>query len=163
MRIPRATAAAWRFSYERLHAVVSARSDPDLARSCSCLHIQFLNPESLGKPLAAYSNLARVRAAEFLFIAGQVGMDKDGKVRPPDFEAQCALRCSAISRAALASQGANFANVVAFTSYLVHAEDIPKFAQYRAREFPRLFAGGLPAQHAPHRRPPWCARSFWSK
>ncbi len=42
----------------------------------------------------------------------------------------------------LASQSANFANVVAFTSYLVHPQDIPKFAQYRAREFPRLFAGG---------------------
>ena len=102
--------------------------------------IQFLNPESLGKPLAAYSNLARVKAAEFLFIAGQVGMDKDGKA-PADFEAQCALVFANIG-AALASQGANFSNVVAFTSYLVHAQDIPKFAQYRAREFPRMFAGG---------------------
>ncbi len=102
-------------------------------------NIQFLNPESLGKPLAAYSNIARVRAGEFLFIAGQVGMDK-GKVAA-DFETQCAQVFANIG-AALASQGANFANVVAFTSYLVHAQDIPKFAQYRAREFPRLFAGG---------------------
>ena len=69
-------------------------------------------------------------------------MDKDGKA-PPDFEAQCALVFGNIA-AALASQGANFSNVVAFTSYLVHSEDIPKFAQYRAREFPRLFAGGYP-------------------
>ena len=52
-------------------------------------NIQFLNPESLGKPLAAYSNIARVTAGEFLFIAGQVGMDKDGKVAA-DFETQCA-------------------------------------------------------------------------
>ena len=103
-------------------------------------NIQFLNPESLGKPLAAYSNIARVRAGELLFIAGQVGMDKDGKVAA-DFEIQCAQVFANIG-AALASQGANFANVVAFTSYLVHAQDIPKFAQYRAREFPRLFPGG---------------------
>ncbi len=102
--------------------------------------IQFLNPESLGKPLAAYSNIARVKASEFLFIAGQVGIDKDGKA-PADFEAQCALVFANIG-AALASQGANFSNVVAFTSYLVHAQDIPKFAQYRAREFPPMFAGG---------------------
>ena len=102
--------------------------------------IQFLNPESLGKPLAAYSNVARVKASEFLFIAGQVGMDKDDKA-PADFEAQCALVFANIG-AALASQGASFSNVVAFTSYLVHAQDIPKFAQYRAREFPRMFAGG---------------------
>jgi len=33
-------------------------------------------------------------------------------------------------------------NIVSFTSYLVHSQDIPKFAAYRAREFPRLFPGG---------------------
>jgi len=103
-------------------------------------NIQMLNPDSLGKPLAAYSNIARVKASEFLFIAGQVGNDKDGKT-PADFEGQCAQVFANIG-AALASQGANFGNVVEFTSYLVHSQDIPKFAQYRAREFPRLFAGG---------------------
>jgi enamine deaminase RidA (YjgF/YER057c/UK114 family) len=43
--------------------------------------------------------------------------------------------------AALASQGASFANVVEFTSYLVHRTS-RKFMQYREREFPRLFAPG---------------------
>jgi enamine deaminase RidA (YjgF/YER057c/UK114 family) len=105
--------------------------------------IQFLNPESMGKPLAAYSNIARVKAAEFLFIAGQIGTDQDGKA-PPDFEAQCALVFANIG-AALSSQGAGFANVVSFTSYLVHSQDIAKFARYRAREFPHLFpSGGYP-------------------
>jgi enamine deaminase RidA (YjgF/YER057c/UK114 family) len=102
--------------------------------------IQHFNPEGLGKPIAAYSNIARVKASEFLFVAGQVGMDKDGKA-PADLEAQCALVFANIG-AALASQGAGFTNIVAFTSYLVHSQDIPKFAQYRAREFPRLFSGG---------------------
>jgi enamine deaminase RidA (YjgF/YER057c/UK114 family) len=102
--------------------------------------IQCLNPQSMGKPLAAYSNIARVKASEFLFIAGQIGTDQDGKA-PPDFEAQCALVFANIG-AALSSQGAGFANIASFTSYLVHSQDIPKFAQYRAREFPRLFPGG---------------------
>ena len=35
-----------------------------------------------------------------------------------------------------------FANVVEFTTYLVHAQDIPKFMQFRTREFPSLFASG---------------------
>jgi len=104
--------------------------------------IQFFNPDSMGKPLAAYSNVARVKAAEFLFIAGQIGIDRDGRA-PADFEAQCALVFANIG-AALSSQGAGFANIVSFTSYLVHSQDIPKFAQYRAREFPRLFPGGYP-------------------
>jgi enamine deaminase RidA (YjgF/YER057c/UK114 family) len=102
--------------------------------------IKILNPDSLGKPLGQYSQVTRVKASEFLFIAGQVGADKDGKVGA-DFEAQCAQTFANIG-AALTSQGAGFANIVEFTTYLVHSQDIPKFMAYRTREFPKLFAGG---------------------
>jgi enamine deaminase RidA (YjgF/YER057c/UK114 family) len=102
--------------------------------------IQMLNPDGLGKPLGPYSHITRVKASEFLFIAGQVGAGRDGTT-PPDFDAQCAHVFASLD-AALASQGASFANVVEFTTYLVHSQDIAKFMQYRAREFPRLFAGG---------------------
>jgi enamine deaminase RidA (YjgF/YER057c/UK114 family) len=102
--------------------------------------IQILNPDSLGKPLGQYSHIARVMASEFLFVAGQVGADRDGNVGA-DFDAQCALVFANLG-AALASQGATFANVVEFTTYLVHSQDIPKFMAFRTREFPRLFAGG---------------------
>ena len=102
--------------------------------------IQILNPDSLGKPLGQYSQLTRVKASEFLFIAGQVGADKEGKT-PADFDAQCTQLFANLGTA-LASQGATFANIVEFTTYLVHSQDIAKFMQYRTREFPRLFAGG---------------------
>jgi enamine deaminase RidA (YjgF/YER057c/UK114 family) len=102
--------------------------------------IKIFNPDGMAKPIAPYSNLARVKAAELLFIAGQVGMDKDGKA-PADFAAQCDLVFVNIG-AALASQGAGFANIVSFTSYLVHSQDIAAFAQCRARTFPKLFGGG---------------------
>jgi len=103
-------------------------------------NIQILNPDSLGKPLGQYSQLTRVKAAsEFLFIAGQVGADKDGKA-PADFDGQCGLVFANIG-AALTSQGASFANLVEFTTYLVHAQDIAKFMAYRTREFPKLFKG----------------------
>ena len=46
-------------------------------------------------------------------------------------------------RAALESCGAGWGNVVQFTTYLVHSQDIPKFMQYRLREFPRMFADGV--------------------
>jgi len=101
--------------------------------------IQILNPDVLGKPLGQYSQLTRVKAQEFLFIAGQVGADKDGKVAT-DFDGQCGQVFANLG-AALASQGAGFANVVEFTTYLVHSQDIAKFMTYRLREFPRLFAG----------------------
>lgn len=103
-------------------------------------NIQILNPEVLGKPLGQYSHITRVKASEFLFIAGQVGVDRDGKLAG-DFDAQCVQLFANIG-AALSSQGASFANIVEFTTYLVHSQDIPKFMAYRTREFPKLFAGG---------------------
>jgi enamine deaminase RidA (YjgF/YER057c/UK114 family) len=102
--------------------------------------IKFLNPDSLGKPLGPYSQMTRVKASDFLFIAGQVGVTKDG-ITPADFDAQCAQTFANIG-AALASQGASFANLVEFTTYLVHSQDVPRFMAYRTREFPKLFSGG---------------------
>ena len=102
--------------------------------------IQILNPDVLGKPLGQYSQITRVKASEFLFIAGQVGADKDGKAGA-DFDAQCSQVFANLG-AALSSQGAGFANVVEFTTYMVHSQDIATFMAWRAREFPKLFPDG---------------------
>lgn len=51
-------------------------------------------------------------------------------------------RSSPISARRSPPKGASFANVVEFTTYLVHSQDIPKFMAYRTREFPRLFTNG---------------------
>ena len=75
--------------------------------------IKIFNPDTLGKPLGQYSQITRVKASEFVFIAGQVGAD-----------------------------GGGWGNVVEFTTYLVHSQDIPKFMTYRKREFPKFFPGG---------------------
>jgi len=104
--------------------------------------IKILNPDALGKPLGQYSHMTRVKASEYLFIAGQVAVDRDGKlVGGDDFDAQC-VQTFANIETALKSAGAGFANVVQFTTYLVHSQDIPKFMKYRLREFPRMFANG---------------------
>ena len=103
--------------------------------------IKILSPDALGKPLGQYSHMTRVKASEFLFIAGQVAV-KDGKVvGADDFDAQC-VQTFANIEAALKSAGAGFANVVEFTTYLVHSQDIPKFMSYRLREFPKMFPSG---------------------
>ncbi|MFL4980223.1 MAG: RidA family protein [Xanthobacteraceae bacterium] len=104
--------------------------------------IKIVNPDGLGKPLGQYSHMTRVKAAEFLFIAGQVATDRDGKlVGPDDFDAQC-VQTFANIEAALKSAGAGWHHVVEFTTYLVHSQDIPKFMTFRLREFPRMFANG---------------------
>jgi len=104
--------------------------------------IKIVNPDTLGKPLGQYSQMTRVKASEFLFIAGQVGIDRDGKlIGDGDFDAQCRQTFANIE-AALKSAGAGWGNVVEFTTYLVHSQDIPKFMAFRLREFPRMFPGG---------------------
>jgi len=103
--------------------------------------IKIENPAALGKPLGQYSQLTRVKASEFLFIAGQVGVDKDGKLAGGEFAAQCTQTFANIE-AALKSCGAGWANIVQFTTYLVHSQDIPKFMAWRLREFPKMFANG---------------------
>jgi len=104
--------------------------------------IKIINPDALGQPLGQYSHMTRVKASEFLFIAGQVAVDRDGKVvGADDFDAQC-VQTFANIEAALKSADAGFANVVQFTTYLVHSQDIAKFMTYRLRAFPKMFPGG---------------------
>ena len=104
--------------------------------------IKILNPDALGKPLGQYSQMTRVKASEFLFIAGQLGVDKDGKFAGDGgFDAQC-VQTFANIEVALKSAGAGWANVVQFTTYLVHSQDIPNFMKYRLREFPKMFSNG---------------------
>ena len=97
--------------------------------------IKLLNPANLGKPLGPYSHVTRVKnASETLYIAGMLAPGDD-------FDAQCSGVYAQIEKA-LASCGAGWKNVVQFTTYLVHSQDIPKFMAFRLREFPKLFPDG---------------------
>jgi enamine deaminase RidA (YjgF/YER057c/UK114 family) len=102
--------------------------------------IAICNPEALGQPLGPYSHIARVKASEFVFIAGQVAVDKAGNiVGGDDFDAQCVQAFANLS-VALEAVGAGWGNIAQFTTYLVHSQHIAKFMAYRGREFPRMFA-----------------------
>ena len=106
------------------------------------MNMHVYNPDTLGKPLGQYSHVTRTKANEFLFVAGMLSTDESGKVvGAGDFNAQCA-RVFANIEAALNSAKAGFENVVQFTTYLVHSQDIPKFIDFRLREFPRMFPSG---------------------
>jgi enamine deaminase RidA (YjgF/YER057c/UK114 family) len=97
--------------------------------------IRIENIEALGKPLGQYSHMARVKGAtETLYIAGMLAPG-DG------FDAQCSGVFRQIETA-LNSAGAGWGNVVQFTTYLVHSQDIPKFMAWRLHEFPKLFPDG---------------------
>jgi enamine deaminase RidA (YjgF/YER057c/UK114 family) len=104
--------------------------------------IKIFSPDVLGKPLGQYSQITRVKASEFIYIAGQLATDRDGTlIGADDFDAQCAQVFANIETA-LKSVGAGWGNVVEFTTYLVHSQDIPKFMSYRKRDFPKFFPDG---------------------
>jgi enamine deaminase RidA (YjgF/YER057c/UK114 family) len=104
--------------------------------------IRSLNPDALGKPGGHYSHVMRVKASEFLFIAGQVAMDRTGNlVGPDDIDAQCSQVFANIG-AALEAAGAGWKNVVQFTTYVVHSQDIAKLRNFRSREYPKMFPDG---------------------
>jgi len=104
--------------------------------------IKIFNPVELSKPRSPYMQVSRVRTSEFAFIAGQVPVDASGTlIGPDDFEAQCAQVFANI-HAALRSVGAEWKNVVEFTSYLVRSEDAPAFVAYRRRAFSAMFPDG---------------------
>ncbi len=96
--------------------------------------IKISNVDALGKPVGPYSHLARVKDGETLYIAGMVAPGES-------FEKQCGAVYAQIEQA-LKSAGGGWRNVVQFTTYLVHSQDIATFYRWREREYPRMFPDG---------------------
>lgn len=104
--------------------------------------LNIYNPDDLGTPMGQYTHVTRVKANEFLFIAGMLAGDaQDDIVGKGDFFAQTKQVFKNVE-AALRSAGASWKNVVQFTTYLVHSQDIEKFMEFRLREFPKMFPDG---------------------
>ena len=104
--------------------------------------IKIFNPDGLNAPRSPYMQVARVRTSELAYIAGQVAVDTAGNlVGGGDFEAQCAQVFANI-HVALRSVGADWKNVIEFTSYLVRQQDVPAFVDYRRRAFGTMFPDG---------------------
>lgn len=104
--------------------------------------ISILNPPGTGTPLGQYSQVARVKASEYLFISGQLSTGSDGEiVGVDDFERQCEQVFANIG-AVLHGLGCDYGNIVQLTYYLVHSQDVPKLMTYRARAFPEMFPNG---------------------
>src|SRR3970040_179184 len=99
--------------------------------------ITIYNVDALGKPLGQYSHVTRVKSAEQIYIAGMLAAGET-------FEAQCSGVFAQIEKA-LQSAGAGWGNVVQFTTYLVHSQDIPRFMQWRL--------GAVPREVSPRRSP----------
>jgi enamine deaminase RidA (YjgF/YER057c/UK114 family) len=96
--------------------------------------IKIYNVDALGKPVGPYSHVARVKSVETLYIAGMLAPGEG-------FEKQCAAVYFQVEQA-LKSAGAGWSNVVQFTTFLVHSQDIAAFYRWREQNYPKMFPDG---------------------
>ena len=90
---------------------------------------RFINPAALDKP-PGYTHVVEASApARIVYIAGQLGVDKDGKLSS-DFRLQ-AVQTFENLKHALAAVGGRFEHVVKFNNYLVDLKYLPVFRQVR--------------------------------
>lgn len=87
----------------------------------------YQNPEGVPQPIGPYSQVVRVETGDtaFLYIAGQVSIGADGNlVGAGDIAAQTDQVYKNLG-AILAANGATFADVIKYNTYLVNIADRP--------------------------------------
>ena len=105
--------------------------------------IEYLNPEGTCPAQGLYSHVTRVPAGPLFFVAVQLAVDRAGNVvGKNDFDRQFHQVFDNLGDV-LKGIGADFNDVVKFTTYLVHSQDLEKFMRLRAALFPKIFKGPL--------------------
>jgi enamine deaminase RidA (YjgF/YER057c/UK114 family) len=120
--MPRYDGAAgprWRARHHRQEDAMAAKT-------------RFINPERLVRSPAYTQVVEVVSPGRTIYISGQLGTDRDGKLAAGEFRAQ-AEQVYQNLQAALASIGASFADVVKLNSYLAQIAHLPILREVRAR------------------------------
>ena len=99
--------------------------------------VEYLNPPGACAAQGLYSHVGK--AGNLLFVAGQLAVAADGGVAGVgDFDAQFHQVFDNL-KAVLDGVGCDFNDVVKFTTFMVHSQDIPSFMRLRAERFPTMF------------------------
>ena len=113
---------------------VGGAAQQSKARAESRMVFRLFNPDTMSKPAAGYSQVAEVRSGKLVFIAGQVALDKTGKlVGKDDFRAQ-AQQVFENLKAAVEAAGGTFHDVVKLNIYCAESVDpaqIPALREIR--------------------------------
>lgn len=105
--------------------------------------VEYINPPGGCPAQGLYSHVGKVEGGTLLFIAGQLSVAADGSVAGEgDFAAQFHQVFSNLGDV-LKGMDCDFNDVIKFTTYMVHSQDIPQFMQLRAELFPKIFKGPL--------------------
>ncbi len=94
------------------------------------------------QPLGAYSVGMSVSPGKLLYVAGQVGVDSSGAlVGKGDAATQTRQVFENIGHV-LAGAGADFSNVVEFTTYVVGRPSVQGYLEGRSEVYPDIFPNG---------------------
>jgi enamine deaminase RidA (YjgF/YER057c/UK114 family) len=105
--------------------------------------VERINPGELARP-SGFSHAVSAAAGRMVFLAGQVGVDRDGKVAAggvvPQFEQALANLLTA-----LAAAGGQPSGLVSLTIYLIDVEDYQAHGKEIGAVWRRLAGTGYPA------------------
>ncbi|MBC8281950.1 MAG: RidA family protein [Chloroflexi bacterium] len=94
------------------------------------------------QPLGAYSLGMSVRPGKLVYIAGQVSVDTNGNlVGKGDAAAQTRQALENLGHV-LTAAGADFSNVVEFTTYLVGRPSVQEYIKGRSEVYPEIYPNG---------------------
>jgi enamine deaminase RidA (YjgF/YER057c/UK114 family) len=99
--------------------------------------------KALGPTLGMYSHGMVAPAGEIVVVAGQVGMDRAGRLIGPGDVAGQTKQAFENVRAVLEAAGSAMGRIVRFQTFLTHAADIDGFMRARREVFPRYFPDGV--------------------
>jgi enamine deaminase RidA (YjgF/YER057c/UK114 family) len=104
---------------------------------------EYINPPGAAPAQGLYSHIGRAKGGSLLFVAGQLSVGADGSVvGAGDFAVQFRQIFANLGDV-LRGVGCSFGDIVKFTTFLVHSQDIDTFMKLRAELFPTLFAGAV--------------------
>lgn len=105
--------------------------------------VQYLNPAGACPAQGLYSHVGVFTGGPMMFVAGQLAVASDGSVvGRNDFAAQFRQVFDNLGDV-LRGIGANWDDVIKFTTYMVHSQDLDAFMSLRAELFPQIFEGPL--------------------
>ena len=101
------------------------------------------NPKGAAPAQGLYSHVGGVTGGTLLFVAGQLAVGPKGEVvGKGDFKKQFRQVFANLGDV-LKGMGCDYNQVIKFTTYLVHSQDIELFMAERKALFPKLFKGSL--------------------
>ena len=105
--------------------------------------VWYENPETAAPAQGLYSHVGLGQDGTIAFIAGQLSVGSSGEVvGVGNFDEQFRQIFSNLG-AVLAGIGGGYKDIMKFTTYLVHSQDIGNFMRLRKESFPTLFGSSI--------------------